>query len=217
MKLKLAILPLCLIVLNAFGFEGTLKQTIKNYNGSGTDVAMTWSIGAHSCRVDMNIPGKDGKVSNTVLLMDPVSKTLKTYEAGAPGDKVYYQFPMSAIGGGITDITVAKTTETKQMQGHKCEKWSVTAGGMSYDMWVARDVDFDAVTYKDFFRTSIEIQALAHESVKGFVLMTESKTGANASTVDKVSAQVVPAATLSVPSDYKLFQAEEKTINLKGK
>jgi hypothetical protein len=124
---------------------------------------------------------------------------------------------MSAIGGGITDISVAKTTETKQVQGHKCEKWSVTTGGASYDIWVARDVDFDAVLYKDFFKTSIEIQALAHEGVKGFVLMTESKTGVNASTVDKVSAQAVPAATLSTPSDYKLFEAQEKSMNLKGK
>jgi hypothetical protein len=93
MKLKLAILPLCLIVLNAFGFEGTLRQAVKNYNGSGTDVMMTWSIGAHSCRVDMNIPGKDGKVSNTVLLMDPVAKTLKTYEAGTTGEKGVLSVP----------------------------------------------------------------------------------------------------------------------------
>jgi len=209
MKLKLAILPLCLIVLNAFGFEGTVKQTVKNYNGTGTDVSMTWYIGSHSCRLDMTATGKDTKSSNTVLLMDPATKTLSTYDAGATGQKVYFQLPASAISGTASDVNVSKTTDTKQIQGYKCEKWTVTTGGSTYDVWITRDIDFDAAAYRDFFKSGPEIQALAQQGVKGFPLLTESATGANASSVEKVTVQAIPASAFSIPSDYTLFVPQQ--------
>ena len=215
MKLKLAILPLCLIALNVFGFEGTVKQTIKNYNGTGNDVTMTWYIGAHSCRIDMSATGKDLKsASNTVLLFESATKTLKTYEASGPGEKVYFQVNASAISGGVVDVNVTKTTETKKIQGYNCEKWAITAGGSSYDVWITRDIDFDAAAYKDFFKNSMEIQALAQQGVKGFALLTESHNGMNAGSVEKVTAQTVSAETFTVPSEYKLYapQAVQKPI-----
>jgi hypothetical protein len=209
MKLKLAILPLCLIALQVFGFEGTIKQTVRNYNGTGNDVTMTWFLSAHNCRVDMAATGKDLKAaSNTVLLLDPAAKTLRTYEAGGAGEKVYFQVPASAISGDASNIGVTKTTETKKIQGYNCEKWTVNAGGSSYDVWITRDIDFDAAAYRDFFKGSMEIQALAQQGVKGFALLTESHSGANASTVEKVAAQAVPASTFVVPSEYKQYVAQ---------
>lgn len=209
MKLKLAILPLCLIALHVFGFEGTIKQTVKNYNGTGNDVTLTWFLSAHSCRIDMAATGKDLKAaSNTVLLLDPAAKMLRTYEAGGAGEKVYFQASSSAISGDATNIGVTKTTDTRKIQGYNCEKWVVNSGGSSYDVWITRDIDFDAPAYKDFFKGSMEMQALAQQGVKGFAMLTESHSGANAATVEKVAAQAVSSSTFSVPSDYKLYVAQ---------
>jgi hypothetical protein len=217
MKLKLTILPLCLIVLNAFGFEGTIKQSVTNYNGTGTNVAMTWYIGAHSCRLDMTATGKDVQSGNSVLLLDPSAKTLRTYEAAGSAEHIYYEVPAAAISGTASDVSVTKTNDTKQIQGYKCEKWSVTSGGASYDIWITRDIDFDAASYKDFFKASIEIQALAQQGVRGFPMLTESKTGANASSVQSISPRALSGETFTVPSDYKLFVAQQAAAPAKPK
>ena len=204
MKLKLAILPLCLIALNVFGFEGTVKQTVKNYNGTGTNVTLTWYLGAHSCRVDMNASGKDLKGSNTVVIVDPAAGLLRTYEAGG-AQKVYFQVAPAAISGGVGEVQVTKTADIKMIQGFSCEKWTVTVGSALYNVWITRDIDFDAAAYREFFKNNLEIQALAQQGVKGFALLTESGTGVNASNVEKVTKQAVSAETLSVPSDYTMY------------
>jgi hypothetical protein len=202
MKLKLAILPLCLIALNVFGFEGTIKQTVKNYNGTGTNVTMTWYIGAHNCRIDMNASGGDLKGSNSVVLVDPGANMLKTYEIGGAGPKNYFAVNAAAISGGLGEVKVTKTADIKVIQGYSCEKWTVTVGAAMYNVWITRDIDFDAAAYKEFFKNSIEIQALAQQGIKGFALLTESGTGTNASTSEKVTKQPLSAETFSVPAGY---------------
>lgn len=204
MKLKLIIFPLCLIVINAFGFEGSIKQTVKNYNGTGTTVNMTWYLGPHNCRVDMSASGKDVN-SNTVLILDPSSKMLKTYETGGNGQKLYFQVDASGIAGNMSVISVSVTQETKQIGGFKCEKWVVVTSAGVYNVWITKDIDFDWSAYKDFFKTSVEIQALAMQGVKGFAMLTEPANGNSAATVETVSAQTMTSNTFTVPSEYQLF------------
>ena len=208
MKLKLAILPLCLIALNVFGFEGTVKQSVTNYNGTGTNVSMTWYLTNGGCRIDMVATGKDLKGGTTVLLINPATQTLSTYEVGG-AEKVYFQVSASSISGDAPNVSVTKTAETKKIQGYTGEKWVVIGQGGTYDVWITKDIDFNAAQYKDFFKGSMEIQALAQQGVKGFPLLTESHTGANASTVEKVSAQAISASTLSVPADYQLYNPKQ--------
>ncbi len=203
MKLKLAILPLCLIAMNVFGFEGTVKQSVTNFNGSGNNATMTWYIGAGSCRIDMDITGKDANGGTTVLLLNPATQSLTMYSLS--GDKVYYQMNASAVSGDATNVIVNKTTETKKISGYTCEKWTVMNTSGSYDVWITKDIDFNAAQYKDLFKGSMELQALAQQGVKGFPLLTESRNGANAAVTEKVTPGALPAGALSVPSDYKLY------------
>jgi hypothetical protein len=205
MKLKLIILPLCLIVVNAFAFEGSVRQSIKNYNGTGTNVEMTWYLSSHGCRVDMAATGKDVN-SNTVLLFDPTTKTLKTYEANASGaQKFYFQVNASSISGDVSIISVNPTQEVKQIQGYKSEKWVVVTSKGTFNVWITRDIDFDWSAYKDFFKSSAEIQALAQQGVKGFPMMTEAVGGSNAASVEAVAAQTLSGTTFAVPTGYTLF------------
>ena len=205
MKLKLFILPLCLIVLNAFGFEGTVKQTVKNYNGTGTSITMTWYLGPKNCRIDMAASGKDVN-SNTVLIMDPATKMLKTYETnGAGPQKLYFQVNASNISGDVSIINVNVTQEVRQINGYKCEKWVVITTSGTYNVWVTKDIAIDWSAYKEFFKTSIDIQAMAQQGVKGFAMLVESNSGANASSVEAVTPQTIAAATFTVPAEYKLF------------
>ncbi|MCW3127932.1 MAG: hypothetical protein JWO03_3590 [Bacteroidetes bacterium] len=217
MKLKLAILPLCLIALNVFGFEGTISQSITNYNGSGNNVKITWYLGAHNCRLDMSATGKDLAGGNTVMVLDAAAKTLRTYESGGAGEKVYFEVNTSAISGSAPGVTVAKTTDTKKIQGYNCEKWTVTSAGASYDVWITKDIDFDAVAYKDFFKGSMEIQALAQQGVKGFPLLTESSNGTNAAAADKITKQTLGAETFSIPAGYKLYIPGTDALKPDGK
>ena len=206
MKLKLFIFPLCLIVLNAFGFEGTVKQTVKNYNGTGTNITMTWYLGPKNCRIDMAASGKDVN-SNTVLIMDPATQMLKTYEANSAAgtQKLYFQVNASSITGEVNIINVNVTSETKQVNGYKCEKWVVITTTGTYNVWVTKDIAIDWAGYKNFFRNSVEVQALAQQGVKGFAMLVESNSGANASSVESVTPQAVAATVYTVPADYTLF------------
>lgn len=208
MKLKLAILPLCFVALHAFGFEGTVKQSVTNFNGSGANAQMTWYIGASSCRIDMTIVDKELKANNTVLLMNPAGQSMTMYETSGTGEKVYYQMNASAVSGDAMNIGVTRTTETKKIGGYNCEKWTIVNASGSYDVWITKDIDFNAAQYKDFFKGSLEIQALAQQGVKGFPMLTESRTGANASVTEKVTPGALPAGTLSVPAEYKLYNPQ---------
>ncbi len=208
MKLKLAILPLCLMALHAFGFEGTVKQSVTNFNGSGSSATMTWYIGAGSCRIDMSISDKDLKTNNTVMLMNPSDQSMIMYETSGGGEKVYFQMNASAVSGDAMNVMVNKTTETKKIGGYNCEKWTVMNTSGSYDVWITRDIDFNAAAYKEFFKGSMEIQALAQQGVKGFPMLTETRNGANASVTNKVTPGTLPAGTLSVPAEYKLYNAQ---------
>jgi hypothetical protein len=204
MKLKLIIFPLCLIVINAFGFEGSVKQVIKNYNGTGATITMNWSIGQHSCRIDMAATGKDVN-SNTVLILDPASHTLKTYETGGnSAQKLCFQVDPSNISGNMTIMSVNPTQEVKQINGYKCEKWVVISSTGASNVWISRDIDVDWSVYKDFFKTSPEIQALINQGVKGFPMLTESTNGSNNVSVESVSAQSIPASSFIVPAEYKI-------------
>ena len=204
MKLKLIIFPLCLIAIHAFGFEGTVKQVIKNYNGTGSNVTMTWYLSQHNCRVDMAASGKDAS-SNSVLILNPASQTIKTYDANPKGDKVFFQVSASSVSSNMAIVSVSPTQESKQINGYKCEKWVVVATTGVYNVWVARDIDMDWSGYKNMLKTSVEIQALANQGVKGFPMLTESANGSNNASVESVSTQASDANTFSVPSDYKLF------------
>lgn len=211
MKLKLIIFPLCLIVLNAFGFEGTVKQTVKNYNGTGTSITMTWYLGPNNCRIDMAASGKDVN-SNTVLIMDPATKMLKTYETnGAGPQKLYFQVNASSISGEVSIINVNVTQDVKQINGYKCEKWVVITTSGTYNVWVTKDIAIDWSAYKEFFKTSIDIQAMAQQGVKGFAMLVESNSGANASSVETVTPQTIAATTFTVPAEYKLFVPQTQT------
>ena len=205
MKLKLIIFPLCLIALHAFGFEGSIKQIVKNYNGTGTTVTMTWYLTPHSYRVDMAASGKDVN-SNSVFIMDPTTKTLKTYESsGGAGQKLYFQVNAGTISGDLSIISVNITQEAKQINGYKCEKWVVVTTAGTYNVWITRDIDADWSAYKDFFKTSIEVQAMASQGVKGFAMLTESNNGNNSASVENVAVKTISADTFLVPSDYTLF------------
>lgn len=208
MKLKLAILPLCFAALHAFGFEGTVKQSVTNFNGSGSNAQMTWYIGASACRIDMTIIDKELKANNTVLLMNPAGQSMAMYETSGAGEKVYYQMNASAVSGEAMNIGVTRTAETKKIGGYNCEKWTIVNASGSYDVWITKDIDFNAAQYKDFFKGSLEIQALAQQGVKGFPMLTESHNGANASVTEKVTPGALPAGTLSVPAEYKLYNPQ---------
>jgi len=209
MKLKLIIFPLCLIVMNAFGFEGSIKQTVKNYNGTGTDLNMTWYLGPKNCRIDMDASGKDVK-SSTVLIMDGATQTLKTYETTGAGQKLYYQMDASSIDGNMSLISVNVTQETKQINGYKCEKWVVVTTLGTSNVWVTRDIAYDWSAYKSFFKSSAEIQALASQNVKGFAMLTEPVSGNVNIAVESVDVHTLAANTFTVPTEYKLFVPSAK-------
>jgi hypothetical protein len=109
------------------------------------------------------------------------------------------------------------TQETKQINGFKCEKWVVVTSGGVYNVWITKDIDFDWSAYKDFFKTSVEVQALAKQGVKGFALLTEPANGNGSTTVDTVSAHTLAANTFIVPAEYKLFvpQADQPAVKTK--
>jgi hypothetical protein len=204
MKLKLIIFPLCLIAINTFAFEGSIRQDVKNYNGSGSNVTMTWYLSASKCRIDMTASGKDVN-SNTVLILDPSSKNLKTYETTGAGPKQYFQVDAGSISGGTAILSVSPTQEAKLIDGYKCEKWIVVSSVGVYNIWVTKDIDFDWSGYKDFFKTSVEVQAMIHQGVKGFPMLTESASGSNNAAVESVSAHSLDSNTFEVPSQYTLF------------
>ena len=206
MKFKLIIFPLCLIVLNVFGFEGTIKQVVNNYNGTGTNITLTWYLGPHNCRMDMTQSGKDVNTTS-VLILDPSTQTFNTYNLNVPGPKNYFQMKASDIGGGVSILSVTPTQDVKQINGYTCEKWVVVASSGSFNVWITKDIDFDWAPYKDFFKTNVEAQALIRQGVKGFPMLTEPLTGTGASNVETVSAQVLGANTFTVPTDYTLYVA----------
>ena len=217
MKLKLIIFPLCLIVINAFGFEGSIKQVVKNYNGTGATVTMNWQFGAHACRVDMAATGKDVN-SNTVLILDPASRTLKTYEANGSGaQKLYFQVDAANISASMSVMSVNPTQEVKQINGYKCEKWVVLTSIGAYNVWVTREIDVDWSVYKEFFKSSVEAQALANQGVKGFVMLTESANGTNNASVESVSAKSIAANEFTVPTEYTLYVQQPAATPAKTK
>jgi len=203
MKLRSIIFPLCFIVLNAFGFEGTVRQVVNNYNGTGNNVTATWYLGAHGCRVDIAMTGKDVN-SNSVLLLDAATQTLKAFETGGSAQKVYFKLSASDISGNPA-VSVSPTQETKQINGYKCEKWIVTTTGGAYNVWITREIDFDWSGYRNFFKTSAEIQALAMQGVKGFPILTESSNGNKVASVESVTPQTLAPVAFAVPSGYTLF------------
>jgi hypothetical protein len=153
----------------------------------------------------MAISGKDA-ASNNVLIMDPASSTIKMYNtSGSAAEKVYFQINPSAISGSMTILSVTPTTETKEINGYKCEKWTVITSTGGYTLWVARDIDFDWTAYKDLMKSSVEVQALASQGLKGFPMLIESTNGGNTATVESVTAAPQSAKMFSVPSEYKLF------------
>lgn len=204
MKIKFFITAFCLMALRTFAFEGTIKQTIKNYNGTGIDVTMSWSVKGNNCRIDMKTSDKDAK-GNTVLLMDAATKTLKTYNDASGNEKFYFEVKTSDISAGVFDVSATRTTEVKVIKGFNCEKWTVRANGNIYTVWITKDVDMDWKVYQDFFKSGIEFQALALEGVKGFPILTESRNGSNDMTVDQLTPQAVSANVFTVPSEYKLY------------
>lgn len=210
MKLKLIIFPLCLIVLHAFGFEGTIKQDVKNYNGTGTNITITWYMGPHNCRLDMTQSGRDVN-SSSVLILDPTTQTFKTYNLNIPGPKNYFQMNVSGITGGVSIVSVTATQEVKQINGYKCEKWVVVASTGTFNVWITRDIDFDWSAYKDFFKTNVEAQALIHQNVKGFPMLTEPTGSNGTSAVEVVSAQTLAPVTFTVPAEYTLYVAPAQT------
>jgi Domain of unknown function (DUF4412) len=219
MKLKLIIFPLCLVVLNAFGFEGTIKQTVKNYNGSGNDVTVTWYLSQQHCRMDVAAIGYKGANTNTVFIMDPASKSMKMYENANAGNgqKLYFQADAGSITGGVSVISVSPTQETRQISGFRCEKWVVATSNGSFNLWVTKDIDFDWTAYKDFFKASVEVQALINQGVKGFVMATEPVSGTSGvTTVESASSHALASDTFTVPSEYKLNVAPA-TQPAKGK
>jgi hypothetical protein len=178
---------------------------------------MNWQFGSHNCRVDMLASGKDVN-SNTVLILDPASRTLKTYEANASGaQKLYFQVDASSISASLSVISVNPTQEVKQINGYKCEKWLVVTSVGAYNVWVTRDIDIDWSVYKDFFKSSIEVQALANQGVKGFPMLTESANGTNNASVESVSAQTVSANAFTVPAEYTLYVQQAAATPAKTK
>ena len=216
MKFKLIIFPLCLIVLNAFGFEGTIKQVANNYNGTGANITLTWYLGPHNCRMDMTQSG-NGLNLSSVLIFDPATQTFKTYNLSGSGEKTYFQMNANVITGGISILSVTATQEVKQISGYKCEKWVVVASSGSFNVWITRDIDFDWSAYKDFFKTNVEAQALIHQGVKGFPMLTEPLTGNGASNDETVSPPVLAATTFAVPAEYTLYVAPPQTAPAKTK
>jgi hypothetical protein len=216
MKLKLIIFPLCFIVLHAFGFEGAITQEAKNYNGTGTDVTITWYMGPHNCRIDMVQSGKDVN-SSSVLIFDPATQTFKTYNLNLSGPKNYFQVNVSGITGGVSIISVTATQEVKQINGYKCEKWVIVASSGTFNVWITRDIDFDWSAYKDFFKTNVEAQALIHQNVKGFPMLTEPAGSNGPITVGAVTARALASATFTVPAEYTLYVAPSQTPATKTK
>ena len=215
MKLKLILFPLCLIAIHAFGFEGTIKQTIKNYNGSGSDVTMTWYLGANNCRIDMAVTGKDVN-SNTVFILDPASSTIKTYEANSSAaQKSYFQINAATISGGVSIASLTASSDVKQINGYKCEKWTVVTSVGVYNIWVAKDIDIDWVPYKNLLKTSVEVQTLASQGIKGFPMMTEAISGNNSAIVESVSKQPLASNTFTVPSEYTLYAPKAQATKTK--
>lgn len=210
MKFRFAIVPLCLISIQALAFEGIIKQQVKNYNGSGTTMTMTWSLAAQKCRLDVAVSAKDIS-SSTVMIADPSTGVLKTYNAGAAGSqKFFFQVNSSDITSDLSIISVNPTADLRQILGYKCEKWVVITSKGNYTIWISKDIDFDCGLYKDFFKSSPEIQALASQHIKGFPMLSESSTGVNGSSTTDVSTKAVDAGSFTIPSDYKLFSAASK-------
>jgi hypothetical protein len=164
----------------------------------------------------MSASGKDVN-SNSVLILDPKAKTLKTFETGGTGQKLYFQVNANDISGNVSIMTINVTQEAKQINGYKCEKWVVITSVGTYNVWVTRDIDFDWSGYKDFFKTSVEVQALAQQGVKGFAMLTEPSNGSNASSVSAVAPQTLASNTFTVPSGYTLFVPQAQTPAKTGK
>ena len=189
----------------SYAFEGTVKQVYKNYNGTGADVTMTWYIKGNNCRIDMTTSAKEAK-GTTVLLIDATSQKLKMYndDASAP-TRVYYDVSLADIASSSADVSIAKTTDTKTIQGYKCEKYQATNAHGAYDIWFTKDIAVDWSAIKDFFKESTEIQTLAKEGIKGFPLLTEAKDKGATMSVSAITVQALSSTTFTVPADYKLF------------
>jgi hypothetical protein len=203
---RLSLLAFCLSTLPCWAFEGILYQTVKNYNGTGNDVAITYYLKNTLCKVDMITSDKQATV-HTIMVYDANTKVAKTYfpsDKATAAEKVYYQINSDQISGSVSNLTSKKTTESKTINTHPADKWIVNSSLGKMDVWIATDIAIDWSLYRDLFKTSPEIQTLIDEGIKGFPIETQGADGKNIGKVDKVSTQTLPNSIFEVPSDYSL-------------
>ncbi len=187
-----------------------LEQTYTAKNLPGKDVAVTWLVTDNNCKMKMKFPESNG---NTYFLPDLKGGVIRTYNDGPVPEKVkptYFEVSLDKVSGGsetaVSRVTVKQTGEIKTIGSFKCEKIVVTTNKGETEMWVTKDYKPEFYRYAGFFKSSIELTALAEEKIKGVPLESVTKDAAgnviSRYAFKTATQQEISASEFSVPSGF---------------
>ncbi|MFN8310145.1 MAG: DUF4412 domain-containing protein [Chitinophagales bacterium] len=203
-------IALIAISLGASAFDGTIKQQVKNYNGSGNTFDYTWYFSSKGLRFDLEFNGKDGK-TNTVFLTDALVSKIQMYTIdGKASEKHIFDIETSKASADVQIITSRATGEKKVISGYNCEKYEIVTNTTKIESWITKDIAVDWTNYQNLFRNSPEVLMMAREGIKGFSLESNSANGQNAISLTKVIAGSPAESVFSIPAGYTPFYTNNK-------
>lgn len=125
---------------------------------------------------------------------------------------------MAKMLGGATEVTVEKGTETREIVGYVCDRYSMSIGKLRFELWAARGLkapaeyhDAKKMVYAAMGPTASRFEKLYEEMKKidGFPLRTELDSKIMGINVDSVSEATevregpIPDGTFDPPAGYK--------------
>jgi hypothetical protein len=207
----LFIIVISLLSFSSQAFEGTFVAKYKQFNESGDKFDFHWTFKGNKCALKMEYTSKDIK-SSTVFIPEVANKRFLTYMPSS-ADKLYYEIPLSSVIGDTPKFQMQETNETKKISGIECKKFVFTLEGQNCEVWIALSVDIDWNPFAAFFKTAVDIQAMAANGIKGLpmemILKDERGIITQSYTVTSFNPQKVSDEMLAVPSGYQFKSTTE--------
>lgn len=207
----LFITVIALLSLSAQAFEGTFVAKYKQFNESGDKFDFHWTFKGNKCALKMEYTSKDIKTS-TVFIPEVANRRFLTYMPSA-ADKLYYEIPLSSLVGDTPKFQMQESAETKKILGMETKKFVFTSESQSCEVWVAQSVDIDWSPFTAFFKTAVDIQAMAANGIKGLpmemILKDEKGVITQSYIVTSFNPQKVSDEMLAVPSGYQFKSVTE--------
>jgi len=220
MKKQLITIFVVALTMQAFAWQGVIKQKYFSTGNKGTNVTVSWYLTNTECKMQMDFDGENIK-SSTYFIPDFAGNRLLTYTEGGitnlkhvDSTKNYFAIPLEIIQQnaqtGVTRLSVVKTGETKSIQGFICERVLVKTNLDETEMWVTKDFAPEFYKFYTFFRSSTELMALNDEKMSGFPIQSVTKdfSGKVVSSYELLSVQAKEFKTtdFNVPAGYTLVK-----------